>query len=237
MLKKSILLILSFLLSISFSQSLITDIEKDSLGTIIKIKYYRDNKNGIELIREKSFFDNGKIKNEIHYSNGLLHGKWILYYENGNKKLEKQFYQGAQRSINRYNLDGNLSKIYQPLLGIWDTYEFSWYHHDIETGLDSLLFHANLFEEPTVSEYIEYNVDEYIYSFSSLQESMADTSLYSIFDNEIWIENHICDSNQEPYKAQFSVVGDTLKINRNFLQCPGYDDYYNKVTAVCVRRR
>ena len=57
--KFTVLILLS--VSFIFCQSLITDIEKDSLGTISKISYYKDTKSGIVLIREKSFFEDGRI--------------------------------------------------------------------------------------------------------------------------------------------------------------------------------
>ena len=233
---KYLFLVFSMLLQLAFTQVNVTDIQKDESGNIIKISYYKDGSHGITLVKEKLFFEDGSVKNEINYnSDGALHGKWILYYDNGKKKIERQYYNGIEKNIKRYSKDGSILKVSTEILGLWDVYEFSWYHHDRDTGQDSLLYFAttDTLASWGKSERYEYTEKgEQIYHRRDLDEPVI--SSYSIRNDEIIMEDQWCESLNEPYKAKFIISGDTLKTEINWFECIDWEYPHNilKVTLI-----
>lgn len=87
--KKLIITFFTLLLTLwSFGQTNINDLERiDGLWT----------KKGEKTFYTGPFieyFDNGKIKGKGEFKEGLVHGLRIVYYENGNKSLERNYSNG-----------------------------------------------------------------------------------------------------------------------------------------------
>ena len=61
----------------------------------------------------KEYYDNGILKFEGSYLNGIENGKIKDYYENGNLKSERQYLNGIKKGkINQYDLYGKLINDY-----------------------------------------------------------------------------------------------------------------------------
>ena len=48
------------------------------------------------LILDEAFYDNGKIKHQRFYKDGIADGKWKHYYENGNIWIEANYKNGIK---------------------------------------------------------------------------------------------------------------------------------------------
>ena len=58
----------------------------------------------------KSWFESGKLASEIQYSDNVLDGKYVLYWENGNIRLTGKYENGLQEGVwQLYDEEGNLS--------------------------------------------------------------------------------------------------------------------------------
>lgn len=61
----------------------------------------------------KSYYDNGKLKSEIHFSNNVREGDAKFYYENGNIKEERNYINGkVEGLVKKYNKDGKLEEVF-----------------------------------------------------------------------------------------------------------------------------
>ncbi len=61
----------------------------------------------------KSYYDNGKLKSEISYSNNVREGEAKLYYENGNIREERDYVNGkVDGLVKKYNEDGKLEEVF-----------------------------------------------------------------------------------------------------------------------------
>jgi TonB family protein len=61
----------------------------------------------------KSYYDNGKLKSEINFSNNVREGEAKLYYENGNIKEERNYSNGkVDGLIKKYNESGKLEEVF-----------------------------------------------------------------------------------------------------------------------------
>ncbi len=61
----------------------------------------------------KSFYDNGKLKSEINYSNNVREGEAKFYYENGNIKEERNYVNGkVDGLVKKYNKEGKLEEVF-----------------------------------------------------------------------------------------------------------------------------
>ena len=202
------------------------------------ISYYKDGSNGVSLTKEKYFFEDGSIRNEVNYNaSEELHGKWISYYNNGKKEYERQYYNGVVKNEKRYNKDGSIIKVFTPILGLWDVHEFAWYVHNTDTGKDSLSHFASAEEIDSWGnvESYEYNKEgKQIYTSTMLDKPIV--SLYHVRNDEIIFDDNICKSLDEPYKAKFSISGDTLRLNMNWFECPDWDFPENMVIVTLIRK-
>ena len=73
-------------------------------------------------------YDNGKIKNEFQYENGLLNGPFISYYENGNKKQVGEYLNNnLNGNYIDYHENGNIALegryMNSKKDGIWNLYD------------------------------------------------------------------------------------------------------------------
>lgn len=72
---------------------------------IEETEYVNGMKHGLYL----RYYDNGVPMVEAYYSNDVLHGTYVHYYPNGNVKEEGMFKEGAKIGPwNIYDVDGNL---------------------------------------------------------------------------------------------------------------------------------
>jgi TonB family protein len=61
----------------------------------------------------KSFYDNGKLKSEINFSNNVRVGEAKFYYENGNIKEERNYANGKiEGLVKKYNKEGKLKEVF-----------------------------------------------------------------------------------------------------------------------------
>ena len=61
----------------------------------------------------KSFYDNGKLKSEINYSNNVREGEAKFYYESGNIKEERNYSNGKiEGLVKKYNEKGKLEEVF-----------------------------------------------------------------------------------------------------------------------------
>ncbi|MFZ0452178.1 MAG: TonB family protein [Ignavibacteriaceae bacterium] len=61
----------------------------------------------------KSYYDNGKLKSEINFSNNVREGDAKFYYENGNIEEERNYNNGkVEGLVKRYNKDGKLEEVF-----------------------------------------------------------------------------------------------------------------------------
>ncbi len=61
----------------------------------------------------KVYYDNGKLKSEINYSNKVREGEAKFYYENGNPKEERNYINGkVEGLVKKYNEDGKLTEVF-----------------------------------------------------------------------------------------------------------------------------
>ena len=65
--------------------------------------------NGLDHGRWKFYFENGNLKTEAHFSQGKRVGNWKFYYENGSLWKDYFYKNGKKDSIWRtFDEDGNL---------------------------------------------------------------------------------------------------------------------------------
>jgi TonB family protein len=61
----------------------------------------------------KSFYDNGKLRSEINFSNNVREGDAKFYYENGNIKEERNYSNGkVEGLVKKYNKEGRLTEVF-----------------------------------------------------------------------------------------------------------------------------
>lgn len=61
----------------------------------------------------KSYYDDGKLKSEINFSNNVREGDAKFYYENGNIKEERDYNNGkVEGLVKTYNKDGKLEEVF-----------------------------------------------------------------------------------------------------------------------------
>jgi TonB family protein len=61
----------------------------------------------------KSYYDSGKLKSEINFSNNVREGDAKFYYENGNIKEERNYNNGkVEGLVKKYNKDGKLEEVF-----------------------------------------------------------------------------------------------------------------------------
>ena len=125
---KNYLIILLLFLSVGFSQQLIKGVDTDEDGTV-KITYYKETQNGIEIVKYEGYYKdgqkkwegtykgvnfkgepikdglwtwwrwNGQKKKEGSYKDGEKDGLWTLWYENGQKKSESTYKDGEKDGL------------------------------------------------------------------------------------------------------------------------------------------
>jgi TonB family protein len=61
----------------------------------------------------KTFYDNGKLKSEINYSNNIRDGEAKFYYENGDIKVEENYVNGKiEGLVKKYKPGGMLQEVF-----------------------------------------------------------------------------------------------------------------------------
>jgi len=125
---KNYLIILLLFLSVGFSQQLNRSVDTDEDGTV-KITYYKETQNGIEIVKYEGYYKdgqkkwegtykgvnfkgepikdglwtwwkwNGQKKKEGSYKDGEKDGLWTLWYENGQKKSESTYKDGEKDGL------------------------------------------------------------------------------------------------------------------------------------------
>ena len=63
------------------------------------------------LVKSTYFHSNGKVSQEGFYKNGKVHGKWIAYDENGNKKAIAEYNEGQKTGKWFFWSQNNLSEV------------------------------------------------------------------------------------------------------------------------------
>ena len=59
----------------------------------------------------KSYYENGNIKSEGHFSSGVYNGLWKEYHENGNLMYEGEYKNGESQGVFKYyNENGQLKE-------------------------------------------------------------------------------------------------------------------------------
>ena len=125
---KNHLIISLLFLSVGFSQQLNRSVDTDEDGTV-KITYYKETQNGIEIVKYEGYYKdgqkkwegtykgvnfkgepikdglwtwwkwNGQKKKEGSYKDGEKDGLWTLWYENGQKKSESTYKDGEKDGL------------------------------------------------------------------------------------------------------------------------------------------
>ncbi len=91
-----------------------------------------------ELIKEEpltggtgsinAFYPNGKPSMEVHYLEGVLHGKYVEYFENGNIEDDTQMYYGDNHGLAKYYYEnGQMKSFYTYIHGFLQG-EYKRYH-------------------------------------------------------------------------------------------------------------
>ena len=86
-----------FSLSIIFS----TDIVEQIVGTYRngapeEIEFYKKNEGELLLIKLLELYPDGQIRLEGNYKDGIRHGRWVWYHENGIVNIEGNYTDGLQ---------------------------------------------------------------------------------------------------------------------------------------------
>jgi len=80
------------------------------------IVYYRKNKETPFTGEEKLYFNNGKVKTQMRFENGLKNGEEIIYYENGNVRFRTNYRKGLKNGrYSTYYPNGkiNLERVFR----------------------------------------------------------------------------------------------------------------------------
>ncbi|HOV28422.1 MAG TPA: hypothetical protein PK566_18970 [Pseudobacteroides sp.] len=70
--------------------------------------YYCYYKKGVRNGFCKFFYNNGNVKSEMNMENGVIHGKMIEYYREGNIESISYYYQGERLEYVKYDKDKNI---------------------------------------------------------------------------------------------------------------------------------
>lgn len=61
------------------------------------------------IVRQVGFFEDGSISRDFNFRAGKEHGKFVMYYSNGQRYIEQYFIDGAlEGKIYRWDREGNL---------------------------------------------------------------------------------------------------------------------------------
>jgi len=101
------------LCSFLFTQNIITATEFDDDGNLKSIKYYKKNKDGIELIKKEEYYNSGEKAAEGKYKNGVVIGIWTVWYKNGQIKRIGELTPTPNRSDSLPQTIGNWKYYYE----------------------------------------------------------------------------------------------------------------------------
>ena len=101
---KNYLIILLLFLSVGFSQQLNRSVDTDEDGTV-KITYYKETQNGIEIVKYEGYYKDGQKKWEGTYKGvnfkgePIKDGLWTWWKWNGQKKKEGSYKDGEKDGL------------------------------------------------------------------------------------------------------------------------------------------
>ena len=99
--------------SVTFTQSIVTDIIRDSDGNISTIEYYNTSSKKIYLTKLETYHPNGHISNIETFNNGLKNGLYQEFYSNGRIKLKGQYKNGDKSGLwTEYYIEGGVMRMY-----------------------------------------------------------------------------------------------------------------------------
>ena len=90
-----------------FGEKIYTETE---FGNTNNPKYQKTIVNS-EIFTEYSYFEDGSVKEETHYKNGLKHGYCILYHPNTNINKSTRYENGEIKEIIKYYNNGNIKEL------------------------------------------------------------------------------------------------------------------------------
>ena len=125
MIKNAFIIIISAILFIGCSpkiEKIIEEAYPDGSPKLVKL--YKITGDSKTMLKEISYYSNGKERYEGAYKEGKRHGNWIYYYENGNKWSEGSFDNGLRdgfgttwhKNGNKY-FEGNYDQGHR--IGVW----------------------------------------------------------------------------------------------------------------------
>lgn len=75
------------------------------------IYYYEPYFHQKTIVKQETYFSNGKLEHSGELKHGMEHGEWIYYYENGNKKAHEYWIRGNETGTwKEYDEQGKLVK-------------------------------------------------------------------------------------------------------------------------------
>lgn len=90
------------------SSNIVTDLNSDGSKVV---KHYKDRNNFLDYTREY-YYPNGQLGSIGQFQNGKMEGKWIWYYENGNRKDEAHLTDGLyNKTRTHWYKNGKLKSI------------------------------------------------------------------------------------------------------------------------------
>ena len=187
-----------FFISLLFSQSLITDVVKDSDGRVDKVSFYREGTGSIELVKEKYYYKGGSVKKEVNYKQASIHGKLITYYPNGKKKSEKLYQLGEEKTAKFFNQNGVAMGSIN-LLG-------SWIVSDVPE-IDDLPFNMGY-------------MLEFMSNGKVVDSNNGKERDYLILNNELIFPRQVCKSTGIPLTAFISMDNGGFTLYMDPFQCP-----------------
>ena len=99
--------------SLIFTQSIVTDITRDSDGNISMIEYFSTASKRINLTKLETYHPNGQISTLESFSSGIKNGFYQEFYDNGNMKLKGQYENGDKSGLwTEYYADGGVMRMY-----------------------------------------------------------------------------------------------------------------------------
>ena len=129
MLKNYTLILLLFLSTAVFTQTTTTRINEANTKIINKITVNSANKKPVTGIVFKKY-ENGSLKLECKYKNGMKNGSFRTWYQNGNKELESNYLNDVPNGVSKkWYENGNLEMELYVKNGIPNGTNREWYEN------------------------------------------------------------------------------------------------------------
>ncbi len=96
-------------------------------GQAKSITYFTDEEKS-DKVKTENFYEDGSIKDEIPFEGNKLDGIWIMYFQNGNKRIEGTYSDGLAHGPWKYYFEtGELNAHGTASTGNWEG-QYTWYY-------------------------------------------------------------------------------------------------------------